>query len=568
MLFMCMFGDDVSTFEGIWEAKRVFAPVLAGRLLVFQEKQGFRSEIGGSVTTSAHDRLQLTFGDGVFRGSVRADGNIEGHWIQPRGMVLGSSLATPVLLKPTSKGVWSGRVDPIPDELTLFLAVKKLPDGTLRAYLRNPERNIGSFLRAESLVVESGRLQLLGQVRGAPEGVQSRSIATGSYDASNETITMYFPSGGMSFDFRKASDRSGFPARHGRDGNHRKTPPKLGDGWDVGAAASVGLSEAALDKFRNALAELPDDSVSSLNIHAVLLACKGKLVFEEYFHGFSRESLHDLRSASKSLTSIMVGAAAQESRTLNLRSKVTKLFPSSIPGGTDDPRRASITVQDLLTMSSGLDCDDSNSASVGNEDVMQGNRKLKDYIDFTLKLPMMRNPGEKAVYGSAQANLLGGVVAKERGQWLPDFFRDKIARPLGIDQYAFPIAPDGEGYAGGGMYLKSRDFLKFGQMMLQGGVWKGHRIISKAYVQESTVPRFELAGIHYGYLWWIIRYQVEGRTVEAFFAGGNGGQLLVVIPEKSIVMCCFAGNYSDPVMYVPQREWVPKYILPAVSGRS
>jgi CubicO group peptidase (beta-lactamase class C family) len=177
---------------------------------------------------------------------------------------------------------------------------------------------------------------------------------------------------------------------------------------------------------------------------------------------------------------------------------------------------------------------------------------------------MVRAPGEKAVYGSANPNLLGGVLARKTGRWLPDLFHEFVAEPLGIEHYAMNLTPTGDAYMGGGVRLRPRDFMKVGQMMLDGGRWRGRQVVSTEWARKATSPLFELRGLHYGYLWWVASYPYRGRTVQAFFAGGNGGQVVMGIPELDLVIAFYGGNYSDLVSYVSQRVYVPQYILAAV----
>jgi CubicO group peptidase (beta-lactamase class C family) len=310
--------------------------------------------------------------------------------------------------------------------------------------------------------------------------------------------------------------------------------------------------------------DTPMDSIHAPQIHGVLIARHGKLVLEEYFHGEHRDKLHDTRSASKSLTATLVGAAIRAGIPLDVSSPVFRIMNGgTFPAGVEPGKRA-ITVEHLLTMSSGLDCDDSNPASPGNEDVMQEQRQQLDWYRYTMDQRLVRRPGEKAVYGSANPNLLGGVLARASGRWLPDLFRELVAEPLGITRYAMNLTPTGDAYMGGGVRVLPRDFMKLGQLMLNGGTWKDRRIATEDWCRRATSPLYELRGLHYGYLWWVIDYPYKARTVRAFFAGGNGGQIVMGIPELDLVVAFYGGNYSDPALFTAQRVYVPKYVLPAV----
>jgi CubicO group peptidase (beta-lactamase class C family) len=133
-----------------------------------------------------------------------------------------------------------------------------------------------------------------------------------------------------------------------------------------------------------------------------------------------------------------------------------------------------------------------------------------------------------------------------------------------ITHYAYGLDPLGRPYGGGGVQFEARDFMKFGQLMLNGGTWNGKRIVSKDFAARATSPLYHLRGMGYGYLWWVIDYPYKDRMARAFFAGGAGGQSVIVVPELDLVITTFGGNYWSPGTFYIQRTVVPKYLLPAV----
>jgi CubicO group peptidase (beta-lactamase class C family) len=135
--------------------------------------------------------------------------------------------------------------------------------------------------------------------------------------------------------------------------------------------------------------------------------------------------------------------------------------------------------------------------------------------------------------------------------------------PMKIHRYGWLPDPAGNPYGGGGVQFLPRDFMKLGQLMLNGGTWEGRRILSRDFVARASAPLYHLRGITYGYLWWGIDYPYKDRTVHAFYAGGAGGQTVTVIPELDLVVATFAGNYSSKGSSLTA-HLTPRYVLPAV----
>ena len=182
---------------------------------------------------------------------------------------------------------------------------------------------------------------------------------------------------------------------------------------------------------------------------------------------------------------------------------------------------------------------------------------------------MENAPGQQGVYCSIDPNLLGGVIGAAARRPLEGLFHELIARPLQMGRYHLVLQPTGEPYMGGGVKLLPRDFIKLGQLMLDGGAWNGRRIVSRDFAARATSPLLQLRGqrwgMRYGYLWWTTEYPHQGKTLRAYFASGNGGQVAVVIPELELVVAAFGGNYADRTSgWTMVRELIPQYILPAV----
>jgi CubicO group peptidase (beta-lactamase class C family) len=307
------------------------------------------------------------------------------------------------------------------------------------------------------------------------------------------------------------------------------------------------------------------DSLKSQQVHAVLIARHGKLVLEEYFHGEDRRHAHDTRSAAKSITSTLIGAAIHAKRGVTLGSPVYAIMNGGRFPDTIEARKRRITLEHLLSMSSGIDCDDGDDKSPGNESAVTDQTDEPDYYRLILRLGTIREPGEKAVYCSINPHLAGGVLKNASGSSLPDLFSELVARPLGLDSYYLPLTPTRDVYMGGGVRLTARAFAKFGQMYLDSGVWKGKRILDASYIAKAGAPKYAMSGIRYGLGWWVTDYPFRGETIQGYFAGGNGGQVVMVIPKLDMVVTIYGANYQDAVSLVPQREYVPQFILPAIT---
>lgn len=565
----CMTGSAAPDLSGLWEARRRAGPDLHGPIALFRDGGGWRAEIGGQGSRcEAKDRsancnfganrgrLQLTLGE---RSAFTV-----AWWIQPG--INGAGYATPLDFVKAAPDEWRGTVTPLEERETLYLPLTALPDGSYRTFLRNPERNLGVFLNFSRLAVQGERVTLYAQ-----RDLKSDETvyATGAYNGDDDAITLYLPRLSGSFDFHRVQDGEasdyysrGLP----RAAYHYRAPPARADGWSVSTLEREDISREAIESFVQKIIDTPTDSVHALDVHAVLLARHGRLVLEEYFHGMSRDRLHDLRSAAKSLASTLAGAVAERNvGGFSVSTPVYAAMQPRVATGAVEPRKQAMRVEHLLTMSAGLFCDDRDENAPGNEDRMQDQQEDLDWYRYTLAVPMAAEPGKEAIYCSAEANLLGGVIATEARQPLADLFRKWVADPLEMRHYALNLQPTGEPYMGGGLQVEPRDLLKFAQLMLNNGIWNGRRLFGKAWSQRATSPLFEMRGYHYGYLWWVGEYDYHGRKVQAFFAGGNGGQVSMGVPELDLAIVFLGGNYADRVLFVPQKEYVPDFILPAVS---
>jgi CubicO group peptidase (beta-lactamase class C family) len=344
-----------------------------------------------------------------------------------------------------------------------------------------------------------------------------------------------------------------------------RAPLDVGDGWPVATAEDAGIDRRGIERFVQTLLDMPMDSLSTGQIHSLLIARHGKLVVEEYFHGYSRETPHDLRSASKSWVAVLLGAAIQAGVPIGLNTPVYQTMARyGYPVPPDlDPRKRAMTLEHLISMTAGYDCyrDD----APGNEDVMQQQTAEPDWYRYILDVPLVTAPGDTIVYCSIEPHLAAGMLRMIAGEPLPELFYRLVAEPLRMGKYHLLLSPTGEAYGGGGHQFTPRDFLKLVQLMLDDGRWAGKPIMSRDWARTSGAAHRNLTRTQmYGWLWNSMEYMHGGRTVRGFFAGGNGGQIFMGIPELELAIAFTGGNYGDPASFTAQREYVPQWLLPAV----
>lgn len=550
---------------GLWKAERDFGPEAQGQLTIRQDNGNWLAEISGYSVTFPILGDNVTFavpgGRGGFTGTLSASGDsISGHWIQPLTAASWNQFASPVYLLRTATEIWQGTVIPLEDKMTFYLLLRQNASGTVGGFFRNPQTNFGRFLQFRHAVIMDDDIGFLEAGTNVP-------ILTGTYHPETDVFSVLINDAGGTFDFRRVTDTdaSNFYPRPKTDPPYTYHPPmRADDGWEVASLADVGMSVGPIEDLVRRVVNTPMDSITSPCTHAFLIARHGKLVAEEYFHGYTADWPHETRSASKSVTSTLIGIAIQNGVPISLSTPVYGLMYGGRAPANLDPRARRITLKHLLTMSSGLDCDDFDPQSRGQEEVMQVQTEQPDWVQYTLDLTMIYEPGEHTAYCSASPNLAAAMLRKATDTWLPEFYRTNFAEPMEMGLYHMNLMPTGDAYGGGGLYIKPRDFLKLGQLFLNGGVWKGKRLLSEQWVHDAVSPQVDLYGGGYGYLWWDDTYPYKDTTVRIFLAGGNGGQYIIGIPELDMVLGIFGGNYGQPVARKFRQEYVPEYILKSV----
>ncbi len=341
-------------------------------------------------------------------------------------------------------------------------------------------------------------------------------------------------------------------------------PTASQDGWVTASVESAGLARARLEAMERAI-----QAGDFKKITSVLVARNGKLVYEAYFDESGSEGLRDTRSVTKTLTGLLVGIAVEQGL-LTADSRVLPFFKG--PFQNPDPRKEKITVEDFLTMSSILECNDWNEYSRGNEERMY---PIEDWVKFALDLPVRGfSPGETPKdqpygrsfsYCTAGVFTLGQVVAGAARQPVEEFAARNLFGPLGIRKAEWKFSPLGLAMTGGGLRLRSRDLLKLGQLYLNGGVWNGTRAVPEAWTKNSIRPHARIdEQTEYGYLWWLKSFKSGEKSFPAYYMTGNGGNKVVVLPDLHMVVVLTSTNYNTRGMHEQTDKLLTDYILPAV----
>jgi CubicO group peptidase (beta-lactamase class C family) len=528
------------SLAGLWEAKKRFGPDAAGEVILHRTGSALIADVMGYRVPVELDHGVMTFslpGNlGSFRGQVARRGDVDGHWIIPPSPINNSSWAAPVHLRQASPSSWTGDLVLPQDTFTFILRLRPEADGSIGAMLFNPEFDYGTQQQVSKLAVHGSQLTLLG-TRGGTD----HEVARGEYETEANLLRLTFDRGGT-YEFGPAgSDSEFYPRGDPAPRYAYHEPPALNDGWPVSTLHEAGIDQGAIETLVQSIASQAINSSDVPLIHGLLIARHGKLVLEEYFHGEHRDKLHNLRSASKSLTSIVVGAGIQAGAPLRLSSPVYQVMNNgAFPEGLAAQKRE-MTLEHLLTMSSGYFCDDTNDEAPGNEETMINQTAKPDYYRYTLEVPLATEPGVNAVYCSASANLALGMLGRAAGVSPLHTFDMLVAQPLEIRKYLWPLDPAGQPYGGGSVALLPRDFLKLGQLMLNAGRWNGRQVLSPDFVSRGTSSLFHLRNVTYGYLWWIESLPYKNRALHAFAALGSGGQSVTVIPELDLVVATLGG---------------------------
>lgn len=212
-------------------------------------------------------------------------------------------------------------------------------------------------------------------------------------------------------------------------------------------------------------------------------------------------------------------------------------------------------------MSSGLDCNDWDKKSKGQEDKVY---RKKDWLQYTLNLPMVNEPGTVSCYCTMGTVLLAEIISQASGMPIDEFAEQYLFTPMNMTNLSWGHTSQKEVIASGKrLNMTTRDMAKIGQLVLNKGKWQGKQIVSKKWIEESTSEKTQITGVAYSYLWWNLSFTVNGSPIQAIMATGNGGQYIMILPEMDVIAVFTGGAYNSQADKLPFAI-MQRVLLPAL----
>ena len=356
-------------------------------------------------------------------------------------------------------------------------------------------------------------------------------------------------------------------------------PEYINDGFEVGTLEDVNIDSVLLKKVIDKINCGKYDEV-----HSMIIFKDNKLVFEEYFQGhkykwdgpnhhdqwitWDKSTLHGVKSVSKSITSMCVGIAIDKGFIKSVHQSIFDYLPNHQHLKTNGKEK--ITIEHLLTMTSGLEWVDLNN---GSNDIVDIWYQDKDPITFILEKPLINNPGTTFTYSGGNTAILGEIIKNASKMGLDKFSEEYVFKPLEVDSPNWAVRyNNGVIEAGGSLEITPRDMMKIGVTYLNNGIYNDTQIISKQWIEKSSTPYSNntnlnisghASGKHdYSYSWWLKSYKKSGKEINMYHAVGWGGQEIIILPELKTVVVFTGGNYIHNVKVI---EILEEYMLPAIN---
>jgi len=357
-----------------------------------------------------------------------------------------------------------------------------------------------------------------------------------------------------------------------------QVPQQTDDGWQTAGIADVGIDPAVLAELAGCIYR---DELK--NVHGIVIVKDGKLVVEEYFPGYAFDytgddfrgeyieygidTVHSLASVTKAVTATLAGIAIDKGFIKGVDEKVFGFFPeyASLCDGDKDR----ITVHHLLTLTSGLECNEMRVRYSNPQNDLIRQFGAVDPIEYVLAKPLVEEPGTRWYYNGGEVNVLGEIIKKTTGMRIDRFAEKYLFGPLGVKGHEWEFINPEVVHAAGNLKLRPRDVAKLGYIYLNGGTWNGRRIVSEKWIEESTQAYISVTpslwakgnGDKYGYHWWLRTEQIDSTPVTSFMRSGWGGQRIGVFPDLDMVVVLTGGKYIGKDQ---SNEMIGRYILPSV----
>lgn len=352
------------------------------------------------------------------------------------------------------------------------------------------------------------------------------------------------------------------------------TPDAIGDGWQISSAAAVGIDESRITTMVRRIY-----SGIYQGIDSVAIARDGKLVlyvqfrdsvgeFDDWVNNTDPER-HVLHSTSKSFTSALVGIAIDQGAIASVDVPFYDLFHY---GAYDnwDARKADMTLEDALTMRLGIEWDEWSLPYTNRQnDLVYLENNNTDWAKALLDLRMTSDPGTVFAYNTAATIAIGQALENATGMPMEDFANQHLFYPMQITTAAWWKSPTGLPVGGSGLFLKTRDMLKFGQLFIDEGVWQGQQLISPEWVAASVTRHVDVSGTtslthDYGYQWWLTDLAYKNGSTPAYITSGYGGQYIFAMPEIDVVVAFTGQNYEHGERIGDLYTLVEHFILDAI----
>ncbi|MGV3460981.1 MAG: serine hydrolase domain-containing protein [Flavobacterium sp.] len=334
-------------------------------------------------------------------------------------------------------------------------------------------------------------------------------------------------------------------------------PLQPGSDWEI---STLPFDKKKIEELN---LEIAKDNLKCIT--SIVVIRENKLMLEEYFNDANRNTLHDTRSATKSVTSTLMGIAIKDGHITNENQKLSDFY--DLKQFKDHSlQKENVTLKDLLTMSSAFEGSDTYNDSPGNEENMY---PTDDWVKFALNLPMdkAKTNGGMWDYFTAGVVLLGDILNKKVPGGLEKYADEKLFKPLGNTDYKWQYTPQKVVNTAGSLQMTSLDYAKYAQLYKNNGVWNGKQLLPETWVQKTLTRQIPITGREnqfYSYLFWNKTIEYNGKSYEMFYCAGNGGNQFVIFKDIPLVIIITSKAYNRPYGHPNAERIVKEYILPAI----